>query len=63
MLTIISSFCDYVTEGRRAVKQLFDRPVPADIFSSHPVQPKDVIQVFGPLAFSACRWLACVTSV
>lgn len=45
MRTAISNFCDYLTEWRRVVKQPFERHVPPAFFSSHPVQPKDVIQV------------------
>jgi hypothetical protein len=57
MQAAISSFCDYLAEVRRVVKQPFERLVPAAFFSYHPVQPEDVIQVFGHLAVSACSGL------
>jgi len=55
MRAAISSFCDYVTEWRRVVKQPYEQSVRAAFFSSQPVQPKNVIPIFGHLAVSACR--------
>jgi len=61
MRAAISSFCDYVTEWLRVVKQPYEQSVRAAFLSSQPVQPKDVIPIIGHLAVSACRWVACVT--
>jgi hypothetical protein len=67
MRAAISSVCDYLTEWRPVVKQPFELPVPAAFFSSHPVQPKDVIQVFlqflpvgGLLALRECNSVTAV---